>query len=152
MLDYSKFKEVSELFLKGKNREATLLLKELQTKYVSLCDQVSALKLQVKEYDDILNFSQNLIFDGNYYWLKTGSVRHGPFCAECCKDEGMLVRLPHGNTKKICWRCGKQYAVQPAPQVQPKEKKMGKVIPLHALTNSSDKHCGDVSDKQAVSD
>lgn len=131
MLDYSKFKEVHELFLKGKNREAKHLLKELQSKYISLCDQVSSLKLQVKEYDDILHFSENLIFDGNYYWLKTGSVRHGPFCADCCNDEGMLVRLPHGHTKKICWRCGKQYLPQPARTSAPTERKMGKVIPLH---------------------
>ena len=62
MLDYSKFKEVSELYLKGKNREAKHLLKELQSKYISLCDQISTLKIQVKEYDDILHFSKNLIF------------------------------------------------------------------------------------------
>ncbi|SIN70678.1 hypothetical protein [Halodesulfovibrio marinisediminis] len=151
MLDYSKFKEVHELYLKGKNREAKNLLKELQSKYISLCDQVSSLKIQVKEYDDILHFSENLIFDGNYYWLKAGSVRHGPFCPECCKEEGMLVRLPHGNTKKICWRCGKQYNPQQIHQVQPNERKMGKVIPLHAHVIS-----GNIDDstteKQAIHD
>ncbi|MCT4536094.1 hypothetical protein [Halodesulfovibrio sp.] len=152
MLDYSKFKEVSELFLKGKNREATLLLKELQSKYVSLCDEVSSLKLQVKEYDDILHFSENLIFDGNYYWLKNGNVRHGPYCAECCKDEGKLIRLPHGNSKKICWRCGTQYNVLAAPQKRPEEKKMAKVIPLHAASISSDKACGDRTTSQAMHD
>lgn len=152
MLDYSKFKEVSELYLKGKNREAKHLLKELQTKYISLCDQISTLKIQVKEYDDILHFSKNLIFDGNYYWLKTGSVRHGPFCAECCKEEGMLVRLPHGSTKKICWRCGKQYNVHAVQQAQPIERKMGKVIPLHAYAASSEKLDDSITEQQAIHD
>lgn len=152
MLDYSKFKEVSELFLKGKNREATLLLKELQSKYISLCDEVSSLKLQVKEYDDILHFSKNLIFDGNYYWLKNGNVRHGPYCAECCKDEGMLIRLPLRNSKKICWRCGTQYNIQPVSQKQSEERKMGKVIPLHALSGSSDIICDNRTTNQAMHD
>ena len=137
MLDYYKFKEVSELFLKGKTREAKHLLQELQSKYITLCDEVSALKLQVKEYDDILHFSKNLLFDGNYYWLKTGTVRHGPFCADCCKEEGLLIRLPHGNTKKICWRCGKQYGAQEVAPAASTPKKLGKVIPLHAAVSSA---------------
>jgi len=137
MLDYSKFKEVSELFLKGKPREANNLLKELQSKYVSLCDQVSSLQLQIKEYDDILHFSENLVFDGNYYWLKNGTVRHGPFCAECCKDEGLLVRLPHGNTKKICWRCGTQYNIV-ANAPAPTEKRTAKVISMQDFVKNKD--------------
>ncbi|MCG8531685.1 MAG: hypothetical protein MI749_13615 [Desulfovibrionales bacterium] len=137
MLDYYKFKEVSELFLTGKTREAKLRLQELQTKYISLCDEVSTLKQQVSEFDDILHLSQNLLFDGNYYWLKTGTVRHGPFCATCCKEEGLLIRLPHGGGKKLCWRCGKQYGVtSPQPSSQPKQ--LGKVIPLRpALSQDS---------------
>ena len=138
MLDYYKYKEVSELFLKGKTRKARQLLQELQTEYVALCDELSTLKLQVKEFDDILHFSENLVFDGSYYWLKTGSVRHGPFCADCCKDEGVLVRLPHGNTQKICWRCGKQYSAQIPPSLPTKEKKSGKVIPLHRFSGSAE--------------
>lgn len=129
MLDYYKFKEVSELFLTGKTREAKQQLQALQTKYISLCDEVSALKQQVNEFDDILHLSQNLLFDGNYYWLKTGTVRHGPFCATCCKEEGLLIRLPHGGSKKLCWRCGKQYEAISQPTSTP-SKKLGKVIPL----------------------
>lgn len=132
MLDYYKFKKVSDLFLTGKTREASHLLQELQTSYISLCDEVSSLKLQVKEYDDILHFSENLLFDGSYYWLKNGSVKHGPFCSECCKEEGLLIRLPVGNTKKICWRCGKMYGASTPSVTAPPQRKPGKVIPLRA--------------------
>ena len=151
MLDYYKYKEVSELFLKGKTRKARQLLQELQTEYVALCDELSTLKLQVKEFDDILHFSENLVFDGNYYWLKTGSVRHGPFCADCCKDEGVLVRLPHGNTQKICWRCGKQYSVQIPTTLPAKEKKNGKVIPLRRFSSSTET-LAELQNNQAIHD
>lgn len=151
MLDYYKYKEVSELFLKGKTRKARQLLQELQTGYVSLCDELSTLKLQFKEFDDIIHFSENLVFDGNYYWLKTGSVRHGPFCAECCTEEGVLVRLPHGNTQKICWRCGKQYSVQFQNKPLVKKTKNSKVIPLHRFSDSANA-MSEPQSKQAMSD
>ena len=64
MLDYYRFKEIHDLFMKGKTEEARHVLMEMQSRYVSLCDENTMLKMQVQEFEDILYLSRNLVFDG----------------------------------------------------------------------------------------
>jgi hypothetical protein len=75
---------------------------ELQARYIALYDEVCVLKKQVQDFEDILFLSQNLVADGEQYWLRTGSVRHGPFCKPCYEYTGKLIRL---ESHKSVWRC-----------------------------------------------
>jgi len=102
MLDYRKFKQISELFMQGHFEAARRMLMALQARYIALHDEVSVLKKQVQEFEDIIFLSQNLITEGEQYWLRAGSVRHGPFCKSCYEHTGKLIRL---EAHKSVWRC-----------------------------------------------
>lgn len=105
MLDYYRFKTVSDLFMQGKTEEARLELAELQRRYVALCDENTTFKMQVQEYEDILYLSRNLILDGKYYWLITGSIKQGPFCPHCYDKDGLLMRLAGDPGERYCTVC-----------------------------------------------
>ncbi|MDL2279879.1 hypothetical protein LJC15_04365 [Desulfovibrio sp. OttesenSCG-928-G11] len=109
MLDYYRFKSVSELFRQGKEEEAMLELAQLQRRYVALCDENTTLKLQAQEYEDILYLSRNLSFDGEFYWLTTGSVRQGPFCPHCYNKDGLLMRLSGEAGERFCSTCRERF-------------------------------------------
>jgi hypothetical protein len=102
MLEYWTFKEVHELFVRGYFEAAQRILMELQARYIALYDEVSVLKKQVQDFEDILFLSQNLITEGEQYWLRTGNVKHGPFCKPCYEYTGKLIRL---ESHKSVWRC-----------------------------------------------
>lgn len=109
MLDYYRFKEVHDLFLKGKTEEARQNMAELQARYVALCDENSMLRTQIEGYEDILYLSRNLIFDGAFYWLITGSIKQGPFCPVCYNRDGLLLRLTDDGVTRQCLSCGSRY-------------------------------------------
>lgn len=106
MLDYYRFKEIHDLFVKGHPEEARHMLMEMQSSYVALCDENSLLKMQVQEFEDILYLSRNLVFDGSCYWLITGTIKQGPFCQSCYNRDGVLVRINESNDQWRCATCG----------------------------------------------
>lgn len=105
MLEYYRFKSVHDLFIKGKVEEATQELAELQRRYVALCDVNTTFKMQLQEYEDILYLARNLSFDGEFYWLETGSIRQGPFCPTCYNRDGLLMRLSGERHERYCTTC-----------------------------------------------
>lgn len=105
MLEYYRFKVINELFLKGQLEEACMQMKELQKRYVNLCEENSGLKSQVREFEDILYLARNFVFDGNFYWLITGNIKQGPFCPHCYNRDGQLVRITDMRPKR-CSVCG----------------------------------------------
>lgn len=113
MLEYHRFKTVNDLFMKGKTEEARLELTELQRRYVTLCDENTTLKIQIQEYEDILYLSRNLIQDGTFYWLITGSIKQGPFCPSCYDREGLLVRLSGEHRERFCSCCRESFVALP---------------------------------------
>ncbi len=138
MLDYYRFKQVHELYLKGRANEAKSLLRELQGSYVNTCDENSLLKAQIREYEDILYISKNLTSDGHSYWLRTGSVRQGPFCLQCYNKENLLIRMADQGGQWHCPHCTSQHtckhiSVRPSPRQLrvAMGQQMGKVIPLY---------------------
>ena len=114
MLDYYRFKTVSDLFMQGKTGQARLELAELQRRYVALSDENTTFKMQVQEYEDILYLARNLILDGKYYWLITGSIKQGPFCPKCYDRDGLLMRLTGDADERYCTTCRESYA-DPVP-------------------------------------
>lgn len=109
MLEYYRFKEISDLFATGRPEEAKLRLMELQARYVHLCDENTVLRTQMQGYEDILYLSRNLIFDGSYYWLITGSIKQGPFCPTCYNRDGLLLRLADDGITRRCAVCSTRY-------------------------------------------
>jgi hypothetical protein len=105
MLEYYHFKVIHDLFLKGQGDEACLQLKEMQKRYVSLCEENTALKAQVSEYEDIFYLARNFIFDGSFYWLLTGNIKQGPFCPNCYNQNGQIVRITDMHPRR-CAVCG----------------------------------------------
>ncbi len=108
MLEYYRFKNVYDLFMKGLTEEARAELGELQQKYVEACQENITLKAQVQEYEDILFFARNLVFDGSFYWLITGSIKQGPFCPNCYNKDGLLIRITDVYPRR-CSSCGEIY-------------------------------------------
>ena len=117
MLNYWQFKEIHELFVRGQVEEARRILMELQARYIALCDEVSILQKQVQEFEDILFLSQNLVAEGDQYWLRTGSIKQGPFCKPCYEHTGKLIRLESHKSVWRCPYCGLLHNREPAPQV-----------------------------------
>ena len=102
MLEYYTFKEINELVVHGQVEEARRILMEVQARYIALCDEVCMLKQQIRDFEDILFLSQNLIGEGEKYWLLGGEMRYGPFCKPCYDYSGKLMRL---EAHKNVWRC-----------------------------------------------
>jgi hypothetical protein len=114
MLEYYRFKVVHDLFLKGQVDEACMQLKELQKRYLGLCEENAVLKTQVCEYEDIFYFARNFVFDGTFYWLITGQIKQGPFCRNCYNSAGRLARVTDMRPMR-CSVCGEVYEL---PQTQ----------------------------------
>ncbi len=110
MLEYYRFKEIHDLFLKGRTDEARQHMAELQGRYVALCDENSMLRTQIQGYEDILYLARNLIFDGAFYWLVTGSIKQGPFCPACYNRDGLLLRLADDGIARQCLSCNSSFA------------------------------------------
>ncbi len=109
MLEYYRFKEIHDLFIKGRTDEARQHMAELQARYVALCDENSMLRTQIQGYEDVLYLSRNLIFDGAFYWLVTGSIKQGPFCPVCYNRDGLLLRLADDGVLRQCLSCGSRF-------------------------------------------
>ena len=132
MLEYSTFKEIHALFIQGHFHEARRILMELQARYIALCDEVRVLKKQVQEFEDILFLSQNLISAGELYWLRTGSIQHGPFCKSCYEYSGKLIRLESHKNVWRCPYCGVLHSRTPAlqPDMHSPPARQGKILPF----------------------
>ena len=134
MLDYLKFKKINALLVQGHFEEARRMLVELQARYIALSDEVSVLKKQVQEFEDILFLSHNLRMEGGQYWLQTGSVKHGPFCKPCYDYTGKLIRLESHKNVWRCPYCGLLHSRAPDVQaplaVNGPLARQGKIIPF----------------------
>lgn len=119
MLEYYRFKVIHDLFIKGQTEEACMQLKELQKRYVAQCEENSALRAQIREYEDILFLARNFIFDGHFYWLITGSIKQGPFCPTCYNRDGQLIRVNAGNPRR-CPSCNETFAL-PQTHIKPNQ-------------------------------
>ena len=106
MLDYYRFKDISDLYARGQEQRAKHLLMEMQARYIALCDENSTLRTKIREFEDILFFSKNITFDGDCYWLFTGPIKQGPFCQNCYEQDGTLYRLELRDEQWICTDCG----------------------------------------------
>jgi hypothetical protein len=109
MLEYYRFKVIHDLFLKGKVEEARQELAAMQRRYVILCDENTTFKMQIQEFEDILYLARNLTFDGEFYWLETGSIKQGPFCPNCYDRDGLLMRLSGERHDRFCTACRETY-------------------------------------------
>ena len=105
MLEYYRYKEVSELYAQNRVEEARRILMELQARYIVMCDENATLRLRIQEFENVLYMADNLIFDGFSYWLLTGTIRQGPFCRMCYEREGALIRLERLEDELVCPLC-----------------------------------------------
>ncbi|AGW12122.1 hypothetical protein DGI_0185 [Megalodesulfovibrio gigas DSM 1382 = ATCC 19364] len=115
MLDYYLFKQVYDLFVENRFEEARSLLAELQSRFIEMADENEQLKVQLREFEDILYLARNVEFDGMSYWLKTGTVRQGPFCQTCFDRDGQLHRLQETPDLLVCPACNSQFALPHRP-------------------------------------
>lgn len=133
MLQYYRFRDALNLFNSGKMEDGRRVLRELQSEYISMADELSELRAQVQEYEDILYLARNLVFDGSCYWLLTGSLRQGPFCRHCYAKNGLLVRLLDENGVFHCPNCSRDTRMDETPDnaadAKPR-KAHAKVIPF----------------------
>ncbi len=136
MLDYYLFKQVYDLFVENRFDEAKTLLSELQARYIELADENEDLKTQVQEFEDLLYLAKNVEFDGMSYWLRTGTVKQGPFCQACFDKDGQLHRLQEHPGGHSCTTCGTEYPIMARTartyvERPPKVEAGGKVIQLY---------------------
>lgn len=109
MLDYERFKLINDLFMQGRGEEARSQLMELQSYCIALRDEMSTLKTQVQEFEDIIFLSKSLHFDRQFYWIKIASVKQGPFCPQCYERDGTLMRLESRRNMLLCPYCGAEH-------------------------------------------
>lgn len=109
MSNYLRFREIHSLYSRGMLEEAHCLLAQLQTSQLDLCEENALLRLQIQSYEDIFQLSRNLVFDGLFFWLLTGSIKQGPFCPDCYNRDGMLLRLTDDGKARHCQICGSHF-------------------------------------------
>jgi hypothetical protein len=131
MLDYSRFKEINELFAAGRTDEARHLLMEQQSQCIALQDEINMLRARVQTFEDILHIAQNLSREGDFYWLTTNDVRQGPFCLRCYESEGGLIRLERRRADLACPCCSATYPLPPLPGNG--EERRAKIIPFREV-------------------
>lgn len=134
MLDYYSFKEINDLFAQGRAEQGRHMLMELQSRYIAMRDELEALKQQVQEFEDILYLSKNLVQVGDFYWLKIGSVRQGPFCPDCYQRDGTLTRL---ECNKDLLRCPYCDSTHQRPPVENEQHTAASLHPNGATPRSS---------------
>ncbi|GAB7079645.1 hypothetical protein [Megalodesulfovibrio paquesii] len=115
MLHYYLFKQVYDLFVENRFDEARALLADLQGRFIEMADENEQLKTQVQEFEDILYLAKNVEFDGLSYWLKTGTVRQGPFCQACFDKDGQLNRLQEEPDRLLCLHCAAEFPLPGKP-------------------------------------
>jgi len=131
MLEYYRYKEVSDLYAQNRGEEARRLLADLQARYIAMCDENAALRLRIQEFENVLYIANNLVFDGASYWLLTGSIRQGPFCRMCYEREGALFRLEPADGEMLCPVCNACFERTPARREMPARAPRGtKIIPF----------------------
>jgi hypothetical protein len=134
MLDYWKFKEVNALFVQGHVEEARRMLMELQARYIALHGEFHVLQKQVRDFEDILFLSQNLLTEGEHCWLRTGGIKHGPFCKPCYEYTGKLMRLESHTSVWRCPYCGllhsREGPARMALAANSPLERQGKIIPF----------------------
>lgn len=131
MLEYYRYKEVSDLYAQQRPDEARRLLMDLQARYIAMCDENATLRMRVQEFENILYMAKNLIFDGSKYWLITGTIKQGPFCQACHDREGALIRLEEAGDEWLCPVCGAGCDRHPAPGNLPRRApRTAKIVPF----------------------
>ena len=131
MLEYYRYKEVSDLFAQNRGEEARRLLADLQARYIAMCDENATLRLRIQEFENVLYMANNLVFDGVSYWLLTGSIKQGPFCRMCYEREGALFRLEQADDELLCPVCNAYCARPPVRREMPARAARGtKIIPF----------------------
>ena len=106
MLEFYKFKEINELFLKGRTEEARYSLMAMQEKYIALCDENSLLRSRLQEFEDMIYLARNVVYDGFSYWIMAGDVRQGPFCNVCYERDKKFSKLESHDNYMKCHVCG----------------------------------------------
>ena len=130
MLDYRRFREITELFACGKAEQAKFLLMEMQSRYIALRDEMAILKARILTLEESLDLAKNLYSEHGVYWLKAGGLRQGPYCALCYENEGILIKLEKKEHYRACPICGELYILKmPAPQEKLQEN-TSKIIPF----------------------
>ena len=131
MLEYYRYKDVSELYAQGRAEEALRLLQELQARYIAMCDENATLRVRIQEFENVLYLSNNLIFDGYCYWLLTGSIKQGPFCQACYDREGALIRLERAEDEWNCPVCNASCERMPVHHALPRRApRTAKILPF----------------------
>ena len=109
MLDYERFKLINDLFMAGRAEEARHHLMEMQSRCIALRDEMTTLRTQVQEFEDIIFLSKSLHFDRQFYWIKIANMRQGPFCPQCYDRDGTLMRLESRRNMLLCPYCGAEH-------------------------------------------
>ena len=131
MLEYYRYKEVSDLYEQNRVEEARQILAKMQARHIAMCDENATLRLRIQEFENVLYMANNLIFDGSSYWLLTGSIRQGPFCQLCYEREGALIRMDHLDDELVCPVCNASRERIPVRREMPRRApRTAKIIPF----------------------
>lgn len=109
MMDYTRFREINDLYAKGHWQKARHLLMEMQSRCLALRDEINRLRLRLQTAEDALFICQNLTLEGELYWLRWEGGRQGPFCPNCYEAESALIRLDKYKRELICPYCHESY-------------------------------------------
>lgn len=115
MLDYSRFRDINDLFASGQARKARRLLMEMQSRCIALRDEINMLRLRLQTAEDALCLAQNLYEADRFYWLRSPAGPLGPFCPICFNSDGALIKLDRYKQELVCPYCHETWS-----QTQPK--------------------------------
>lgn len=112
MMDYGRFREINHLFASGDTQKARHLLMEMQSRCIALRDEIQMLRLRLRTAEDALYICQNLVFEGDLYWLRWENGRQGPFCPRCYEAESALIRLDKYKQELVCPYCHETFPLR----------------------------------------
>jgi hypothetical protein len=94
MAIYESLKDAAKVLQEAGKIEQYKQILEVQEKLLEMQKSILDLTTENKELREKLNIKENLICEGNEYWiLKEGGKKDGPFCTNCWDVNNKLVRL-----------------------------------------------------------
>lgn len=107
MAIFDELKSIGKVLQEAGKIEQYQQILEAQQKLLEMQKRIYELEMDNKKLQKEIEIKENLMHEGNVYWIVTGGRKDGPFCTSCWDSKRTLIRL-HRNedsTRIYCPTC-----------------------------------------------
>lgn len=93
MAIFDELKSIGKVLQEAGKIEQYQQILDAQQKLLEMQKKINELEVENKNLRDKLVIKENLILEGNFYWMQKDGLKDGPFCSCCWDSESKLMRL-----------------------------------------------------------